>query len=84
MKVRSCEVATESDCFFVVIGQEVGALMVSMVPVAVLVPIFLHFCFYHGCWDAALSSLSLWYWRSACGGGLDSEKKDFRTLCHFC
>lgn len=45
MKVRSCGVATESDCFVVVVGQEVGALMVSMVPVAVLVPIFLYLCF---------------------------------------
>ena len=51
MKARSCEAATESDCFVVVIGQEVGALMVSMVPVAVLVPIVLCLCFYHGCWE---------------------------------
>ena len=50
MKVRSCEAATESACFVVVIGQEVGVLMVSMVPVAVLVPIFLYLRFYHGCW----------------------------------
>ena len=51
MRVRSREAATESDCFIVVIGHEVCSLMVSMVPAAVLVPIILYLCFYHGCWE---------------------------------
>ena len=60
MKVRSREAATESDCFVVVIGHEVGPLMVSMVPAAVLVPIILYLCFYHGCWECrSLLFLSL-------------------------
>ena len=34
--------------------------MMSMVPAAVLVPIILYLCFYHGCWECrSLSILSL-------------------------
>ena len=41
--------ATESGCFIVVIGHEVGSFMVSVVPVAMLVPKVMYLYFCHGC-----------------------------------
>ena len=43
------ETATEPGCFIVIVRQEVGSLMVSMIPAAVLVPIILYLCFCHAC-----------------------------------
>ena len=47
MKIRSCEAATESDSFVVVIGHEGGSLVVSKVQAAVLVFVILYLSFYH-------------------------------------
>ena len=83
MKVRSCEAATESHCFVVVIGHEGGSLIVSKVQAAVLVFMILYLCFNHGLLVMLLSRFWVLITETYVWRVIGFGKENFRTLCHF-